>query len=223
MESGEPAEPPASETVWWELAPPVAHAMVDCLIGGVGSPAPDRLPTSIERRVLRRVVEAAADSFIRACADRAPLTLRLTDDHPDLSPETISDDTQATVLVASFTVALTGIEGTMRVCLSASLVGLIAGGGGAGDENVRGEEAREDAGGESVELSAAAPEAPVPSEELADLAPGDVLVTDVDADAELTVRVDGREEFGARLGSRNGKRAVTITRRFEQENEDAQE
>ena len=222
-ESGEPAEPSASETVWWELAPPVAHAMVDCLMGGVGSPAPDRPPTSIERRVLRRVVEAAADSFIRACAGRAPLTLRLTGDHPDLSPETISEDTQAMVLVASFTVALTGTEGTMRVCLPTSLVGLIAGGGGAGDENVRGEEAREDAGGESVELSAAAPEAPVPSEELADLAPGDVLVTDVDADAELTVRVDGREEFGARLGSRNGKRAVTITRRIEQENEDAQE
>lgn len=222
-ESGEPAEPSASETVWWELAPPVAHAMVDCLMGGVGSPAPERPPTSIERRVLRRVVEAAADSFTRACADRAPLTLRLTDDHPDLSPETISEDTQATVLVASFTVAITGTEGTMRVCLPTSLVGLIAGGGGAGDENVRGEEAREDAGGESVELSAAAPEAPVPSEELADLAPGDVLVTDVDADAELIVRVDGREEFGARLGSRNGKRAVTITRRIEQESEDAQE
>jgi flagellar motor switch protein FliM len=220
--SGEPAEPSASETIWWELAPPVAHAMVDCLMGGVGSPPPERPPTSIERRLLGRVVKEAADSFIRACADRAPPALRLTDDRPDLSPETISEDTQATVLVASFTIALTGTEGTMRVCLPASLVGLIAG-GGAGDENVRGEEAREDASGESVELSAAAPEAPVPSEELADLAPGDVLVTDVDADVELTVRVDGREEFGARLGSRNGKRAVTITRRIEQENADARE
>jgi flagellar motor switch protein FliM len=52
-------------------------------------------------------------------------------------------------------------------------------------------------------------------EELARMEAGDILSTDSDADGEVIVRIDGVPRFAARLGSADGRRAITITRRLD--------
>ena len=59
--------------------------------------------------------------------------------------------------------------------------------------------------------------ADLPTEHLADLSPGDVLVTDVDCEGEVVVRINGQPSHTAKLGSRNGKRAITIVKPLDED------
>jgi len=66
---------------------------------------------------------------------------------------------------------------------------------------------------EHVELAAVIHE-PADPADLANLADGDLLVSDVVLDGEILVTIAGTPQFAATLGQYNGKRAVTLTRKL---------
>jgi flagellar motor switch protein FliM len=191
--------------VWVELSPRIARRIVGLLLGGSGSPPPPsgRNLTVIERSVLQRVVDRIADTVGRFL--NAELTQGGSQDS--------QSDHQEQVIVGGFRFAVGDAAGTMRLCIPQRLLVLAAG----GDETEAKHSEEPRATNRPVELSVVAGETTLPAADLADLAPGDVLVTDVDADDEIIVRLNGKSAFAGRLGSRNGKRAITIIRPLDEE------
>jgi len=183
--------------IWLELSPNVAAAMVDSLLGG-SRELPPRPITSIDRRLLRRYVDAVADAIQITCSRVAPLKVALPDS------QRARPGADETVFAATFTISLSSRQGTMRLCLPAAIAQAATATG----------QARQ--AGDEVEVSVTTDETRIPRSQLAGLAAGDVLVTDSDADGEIIVRLNGKKAFAGRLGSSNGKRAVTITRPADQ-------
>lgn len=66
-----------------------------------------------------------------------------------------------------------------------------------------------------LELSAALEGITLDQAELAELAEGDIVATDVPADGEVIVRVGGIPKFAARLGTSGGRKLLTIVRRLD--------
>ena len=66
-----------------------------------------------------------------------------------------------------------------------------------------------------VELTVGLPQTTITALEASQLAAGDILATDLDADGGVIVRVGGIPKFVGQLGIYEGKRAITIIRRIE--------
>jgi flagellar motor switch protein FliM len=185
-----------------ELSPPIAFAAIEYLLGGSpsDSPMPDRPLTAAERSVLHRLADAAAMGLSAAwpaggdAEYHAPLELAL-------SPAGPADQR---VVVLTFELTIGWRVGTMRLCAYAE--GMAGAMPPAPAERVP-------AG--PLELSAALEGIPVDRRDLAGLAEGDIIATDVPADGEVIVRISGIPKFAARLGMSNGRKALTITRRLD--------
>jgi len=192
------------------VAGPVLHAAVDCLLGGTGQPIRRQAElTSIERRVVGRLAEKISQvigSAVGTC-------FRLGSDLPEQG-RFEQFDRQGRVV--SFRVRLSDYGGTISLALPDNLACLLTEtepqDGPSADPSGRGP-----AAADAVELSVVADAADLPAEHLADLKAGDVLVTDADCEGELEVRIDGRATHSAKLGSRNGKRAITIVRSLDED------
>lgn len=112
---------------------------------------------------------------------------------------------------ASFAIHVAGCcDGSLRLGLPA-VQGDALFAQGRKDERPDGQPARAGA----AELSVVAQNLGLQPEQLADLAAGDVLITDIPHDSEVLVRIDGDDRFAGKLGSRNGKRAVILARPIE--------
>jgi len=185
-----------------EISPSIAFSAVDRLLGGSSSGAsvPERPLTAIERRLLRRVLDAAAAGSARTSS---PAPARLVPALNDSSWLPRGSGAGQAVIATTFDVVLGGRVGTVRICLA------VAAGAGAAIPRPLG---RPSAG--PLQLSVTTGETEIPPEELSGLAPGDILTTQAPADGEVIVRAAGIPKFGARLGACGGHRAVTITRRL---------
>ena len=193
--------------VWLEIAPQVAHAVIELLLGGAGEGAciPNRPLTSVEQRLLRRVAALAAEALTQTWPAEAKWTFQLQA-ACSARPAPPADKGNEPVTVLTFKLSAGPTSGLMRLCIPQSLLGQAvppdpAPGGRSGP----------------VGVSATLPDMTLSADELAGLAVGDILTTDEPADGEVIVRVAGIPKYRARVGSLNGRRAVTITRRITSE------
>jgi len=197
-----PGADPAGADVCLEFSPVIALGMIERLLGGsaVGSASSGRPLTAAERRVLHRLAEAAAVSLSSAWPS-APRPQFRAELKPIPSPAAGADEP---VLVIVFELTLHGHVGAMRLCAAGGILdGLM--GAGLGH--------RPDAA--PLELSAALEGITVDDAELAELAQGDLVATDIPVDGEVIVRVGGIPKFAARLGTAGGRKLLTITRRLD--------
>jgi flagellar motor switch protein FliM len=181
--------------LWLGLSAGAAYAAVDRLLGGGGEGGhiPERPLTAVERGLMRPLAEAARGSVLEAWpAEGAALA--------PLRGEARAPGGDEGEVIAAFTLEMDGRGGAAWLTLPSGALRPPAA------------DARKPR--QSVELSASLPQTPLPVEELTRLAPGDLLATGAEADAEVTVRVAGIPKYVARLGRHGGRRAVTITRRF---------
>ena len=184
------------------FSPEIAFAIVDRLLGASGPAAnvPSRAPTEVDRRVLRSVAAAAAEalSTVWPAADAPGFAVA----PGAFGPEALlPDGTDGPVVVVSAAVALGRHVGAVRLGIPGSIA--------AADADRR----QPPAASGPLELAVCLP-AEIGADELAQLAPGDVLITDSPADGEVVVRLAGIPKYAARLGSADGKRAVRITRKL---------
>ncbi len=190
-----------------ELPLPWAHRAVDCLLGAIEpTQTPGKPLTSIERRLLRRIVASAAAALGVALGPQAPLQVKLNDSTEDDEP----GPTMAT-LVANFATDIDDGESQLRLWLPKQLVTIASEAPAASQPQQSADEGLSE---QTVDFSVVAPPTSLPADQLAELAPGDVLVTDADAGSQVIVRLDGKDAFIAQLGSRNGKRAVTLSKKL---------
>lgn len=189
--------------VWVEIDRPLAFAMIDALLGGGEHTCiPDRALTGVERGLLRRVVDVAGASLAEAWPGPAPVAFEGVGQRA-LGARAGLGHVDQPVMVLAFRLAVSGQAGTLRLCLPRSML-LPRGAAEAATRRVSG----------PIEISVVTPEVTLSPSDLADLAAGDILTTDMPADGEVIVRVAGIPKFCGRLGTCNGRRAVTITRRI---------
>ena len=188
---------------WVEITPSIAFPILNCFLGGASDDRfiPQRPLTTIERRLLLRVVQAVLQGLLPAWPQQpAPA---LVPDGDTALPSTPPVGEARRVMTASFDFALDRQAGTLRLCLEGSCLPQLCSPISAVGQK------------ESVlEISAALPEADLSPQELAALAPGDILMTNEPLDGEIVIRVAGIPKFIGRLGTCNGRRAVTIVRRI---------
>jgi len=201
------SEPPAplAPAGWIELSRNMAFACLQQLLGAPDRQAytPNRALTAIERKIVRRVGALGADALRATWLGKADRLFQLTDGWAcanEAGATAHQQDPQT--VVASFDLALAGQTGRLRLCLSAGLLADLA----------EGQSARREVSSGPLELSVTAAEIDVPAEDLAALAPGDIVPTDTPADGEVVVRLAGIPKFAGQLGSSGGKRAVTLLR-----------
>ena len=192
----------ATDRVWVDADRGVAFALIDALLGGrEGAYVPDRALTGVERGLLRHVVDLVAESLGHCWPGEQSRLFEVVD---DASPHPAAPGRpEQPVTVVTFRLGLAGQTGALRLCLPESLLS-------ARRDGVP--PRRRTAG--PVEISVVTAEIELSQAELADLAAGDILMTDTPADGEVIVRVAGIPKFRGRLGTCDGRRAVTITRRM---------
>jgi len=188
--------------VWVDAERRVSFALIDALLGGTeGAYIPNRALTDVERGLLRHIIDAVAASLGEAWPGDEGRTFEVVGSERCDEPPA-AGQAHEPVMVLAFRLDLAGQGGALRLCLPQSLLPAHA---------ERNQAARTPSG--PIEISVVTAEIELSASELADLAAGDILMTDTPADGEVVVRVAGIPKFGGRLGTCNGQRAVTITRR----------
>ena len=179
-----------------EFRPDIAFWMIERLLGGCGQ---DSLPgirplTPIDRRLLLRVANLAACVLADATGTAIALGAQL-----DQAPLPNDSGRQAAVL--SFGVTAGPCTGSLCLLLPQEHLGALL-------------PPQDAPAGGPLELSVSLPEIAVGQQELATLEVGDVLATEQPSDGEVIIRIGGIPKFAARLGTYEGRRAVTIVRRL---------
>jgi flagellar motor switch protein FliM len=185
-----------------EIPPAPAFALVDAVLGGgKGAYVPDRPVNDTERRLLSRIVgEAAAALCRRLSAGETIWQPAAETDEPPAEPPRPGE----ALLIVRTELSVEPAGGVLR--LAVPRAAFPAAGGGE----------REPRGENLVEIAVDAGDGGLRSEDLRDLAAGDILVTDLPPDGEVTVRVAGIAKFVGRLVASHGRRAVHVTRRADQ-------
>ncbi|MFB3890809.1 MAG: FliM/FliN family flagellar motor switch protein [Phycisphaerae bacterium] len=215
-----------------EITPSIAFPIINCLLGGSSDDPfiPRRPLTAIERRLLARIVERACASLVRAWPGRGAPRLTPIADSGTVPPSgtvpgcskaggqsqtagqspavqsAVRNPQSEVLLTAGFELGLDRQAGTMRIALAVDLLPPLA-------SPLRAATAA-GPGASPLEVTAALDETTIAAADLARLAPGDILALDTPIDGEVIIRVAGIPKFVGRLGTCNGRRAVTITRRI---------
>ena len=206
-----------------ELAPAVVFPLVDRLLGGgktaAGDPPPDRPLTDIEARLVSRMTKLATESLERAWATLAPLELSVvrTESNPQLVQ--VVPPNEVVVLVA-FELTLGEARGIMNLCVPFNTLEPVAAKLSGDAWSSYGKKSTDPR--QTAVLEAGVSRARVPlgvtlaattlsARDLADLAPGDVILTDADSRGGLELCVGGRPAFRCTPGALKGHKAVRVT------------
>ena len=197
-------DPPESEgpEICLEFSPAIAMAMIERLLGASAACplAISRPLTAVERRVLHRLAKVVAVSLAGAWPGSPRPGFRA-----ELRPiPTTAARSDRRVAAITFELSMGRNVGTMRLCGDGEIL----------DEVTRAT-LRPRTGKAPLELTAALEGVTVDDAELAELAVGDIIATEIDADGEIVIRIGGIPKFAARLGLAGGKKVLTITRRLD--------
>lgn len=215
-----------------DLSPAAVFPMIDRLLGGRAhgpGAIPARALTQIEQGLALQIIERAA----RALADswgRAAPQLEVREE------EFVSDPRQLrlmpggeTVTVLRLRASFAGCEGPLSLCLPEPVTDLLIGpaaeatrdnsDAAAPSAAVPSAATQQDPQAlqknilqAAVELRALLAETKLRLSDVIEMQAGDIITTDVPADGEVAVRVEGREVFHGRLGQFRGGRAIQVTR-----------
>ena len=196
----------SGEGVWVEFSPSVAFGVITRLLGGADAAVPERLRplTAVERKLLRRVVQVAAESLSEAISVASDMPLHIADDGAEL--QAVSPERSRDAVVVGFEVCMDS-AGTMRLCMPKGVLQKFLSPAPPARRH------------QPVEVSASTGEMVLPLDELAGLSPGDVVTSDTSDDGEVIVHVAGVPRFVGRLVAMDGKTAVRITREIEAQEE----
>lgn len=187
----------ASPCCYLAISHSLASSILCCMLGETEGAHPDKPLTAVETRLLNRVAGIAAQSIAATVSNLGKLEAS-----PARSPG--SDDAETELLVAGFDVTVGDRVGQMLLALDSKLLPKPA----AGYKSDR------PVASAPLEISAAIEGMTIPADEIANIANGDIVTTETAIDGEIIVKVAGIPKFAARLGSSQGRRAITITRRL---------
>lgn len=199
-----------------EINPAVAFAMIERMLGGTGQPTPvDRALTDIEQNVVDSVVKIMLETLTDTWRPVVELTfgIRARETRPQMLQVASANDT---VLMLVFDMRVGEAQGMLNLCLPASLVEKTdTHFAGAWDRHRREPTAQErrwlleNLGRVPMPVTAVL-DSRCRAQDLAGLAPGDLLALDVPAHRAVDVRVGETLKFRGRLGATARRMHVRI-------------
>jgi flagellar motor switch protein FliM len=213
------AIPPFDDLGALEINPPVAFAMIDRILGGVGRAAtPDRALTDIEQNVIDSVVKLLLDSLTEAWKPIVDLAfgIRGRETRPQMMQVAAANDA---VLMVTFDMKVGESRGMANLCLPVIIVESTGSQFAQAWHRQRREPTLQERewmqeGLARVPLQLQAMlEAQLSTREVLALAPGDVVSLGVSAQKPIDVLVGSTVKFKGRLALESGRIGVRIEQR----------
>ncbi|MBN2563743.1 MAG: flagellar motor switch protein FliM [Phycisphaerae bacterium] len=206
-----------------ELSPLIVYPIVDRLLGGTNTEIfiPQRPLTSIEMRLVNRILDRALDNLSEAWSDTVEVKFEIvgTESNPHLVQIVAPNEV---VVVIGFEIKIGARAGTMSICIPFNVIEPVIGKlatqswlaysrGASTRDQVR--NVTQNLRHAEVEMRAYLAETKMRVRDLLSLAPGDIIKLEKLADRDFILRVEGQNKFAGRVGQLRSNRAMQITRR----------
>jgi flagellar motor switch protein FliM len=205
-----------------EISPLIIYPIIDRLLGGSNAELfiPQRPLTQIEQRLVSKITDRAMTALSEAWAGITPIRFKLaeTESNPQLVQIVPPNEV---VVVVGFELKMGGRAGTMSLCIPfnviESVVDKLSSQGwnqykkGKIDEGVR-HRLEHKLQRAPLMATAVLAETTITIQDLLNMAPGDVIVTDKPATQPVVLCVEGKKKFLANLGQFKGNRALKVRR-----------
>jgi flagellar motor switch protein FliM len=217
------AAPQLNGKLCLELSPLIVYPIVDRLLGGSNSEIfiPQRPLTSIETRLVNRIIDRALDNLAEAWAETVVVKFEIvgTESNPHLVQIVAPNEV---VVVIGFEIKIGARAGTMSICLPFNVIEPVIGKlatqswlaysrGASTQDQVR--HVTRNLRHAEVEVRAFLGQTQMKVRDLLALAPGDIVQLDKLVNREFIVQVEGRNKFAAKVGQLRTYRAMQLTRR----------
>ncbi len=206
-----------------EISPLIIYPIIDRLLGGSSSDLfiPQRPLTQIEQRLVQRITDRATQHLSEAWTNLTPLTFSVSDfeSNPQLVQIVPPNET---VVVVGFELKMGNRAGTMSLCIPYNVIEPIMGKLAAqnwfsyqkkdeGSEHQK--KLTTNVANATIEVRTLLAQTTITMRELLSLQVGDLITTDKQATKDVTLLVEGRSKFQAKIGQVRGNKAVRITQR----------
>lgn len=205
-----------------ELSPLIVFPIVDRLLGGTNSDIfiPQRPLTTIEQRLVNRIIERALISLTEAWSELIEVNFELfgSESNPHLVQIVAPNEV---VVVIGFEIKVGARAGTMSICIPFNVIEPVIGKLAAqswlvyssgGNQSDRSRHVVKNIRRAELPLTAMLGETKITLNELMDLAPGDIIQLDKLVNRDFILEVRGQKKFAGKLGKLRGNRALQITR-----------
>ena len=202
---------PSSGRLWLiEMSRPLSFTFIDCLLGGRptnSGPVPNRSYTEVETRLISKALNTILQAFSgeRLRTDSLQVTQVVSD--ANLLAESTSNEAVALI---SFEIVCGPCQGLIQLCIpwkDVAQSSAVA----QKDATTSGDRMRLAAAKVPVSVTARVARLKISTRDLAQLGPGDILVTDTDSTAEIHLDVDNREIFRGTPAQHHNHRVFLVT------------
>lgn len=203
-----------------EISPLIIYPIIDRLLGGTTQDLfiPQRPMTLIETKLIGNVTQRGLDALSEAWAGIRPLVFNIsaTESNPQLVQIVPPNEV---VVVVGFEIKMSNRAGTMNLCIPYNVIepvmdDLAAQSWFAVSDQTRNldlhDRMSKSISRASVEVSGVLAETTMTMQELINLQPGDLILTEKPAIWPVVLRVEGEKKFWASMGKIKGKRALQV-------------
>ncbi len=214
-----------------ELSPALVFSIVERLLGGGGAPPTEpagklRAVTEIEKSLVKGIVDKAFQDLQNAWKSISNLRFKLDRFESEADFLQVAPASEI-VLVVSFDVHIANTNYLMNLCfptfslediiqrLNVQYVDPMA--GGASAQLTKYDAVARNLSATELSVSVTLGKASISLHDLMELQPGDVIVLNTKKDSLLPVKVSSQTKFFAKVGTRDGHKAVKIVRHASEE------
>lgn len=214
--------PPLEGQMCMELSPLIVFPIVDRLLGGANSDLylPQRPPTSIEWRLVRRIVDRGLEQLSEVWLNLVDAKFKVVAEESNPQLVHIVAPTEVVVFI-TFEIKFGRNAGTMSLCVPFNTIESVLSHLATQSWFFRPKPATDLQKARllrglqrgRIELVANLGTTTISMNQLRNLSPGDLLPLTKSTDAELIIQIEGRNKFAGRIGQHRGRRAICVTRR----------
>ncbi len=215
--------PPLEGQVCLELSPLIVFPILDRLLGGSNAELfiPQRPLTSIELRLIRRIIDRALESLSEAWTDLAKVTFELvnTESNPQLVQIVAPNEV---VVLIGFEIKMGARAGTMSLCIPFNVIEPVIAKLGSQSWYAYARKMKREDQSERISsslryaklsLRCYLAETSMTIKDLVDLQVGDIIQTGKSHRSEVMLRIEGKKRFSGTIGKFRGQRALKICRK----------
>jgi flagellar motor switch protein FliM len=200
----------SNQTWLIEIGRHLAFAFIDSMLGGsieTGGSVDDREFSAVETRLLERVVHSLLIQLVSSVGGADQLQIRHVVSDAKLITEGTSNEA---VVLISFEISIESLMGLVQLCVPWNIVAVDPHESAISD---RGLNDRAKTVARSIPVSGTVKIAnlKLPAKDLATLGPGDLILTETDANGEIPLDVAGVEVFRGKAGQHHGRKVIRLT------------
>ncbi len=215
--------PPLEGQVCLELSPLIVFPIMDRLLGGSNAELfiPQRPLTSIELRLIRRIIDRALDCLSEAWTDLAEVKFELVDTESNPQLVQIVAPNEVVVLIG-FEIKMGARAGTMSLCIPFNVIEPVI--SKLGSQSWYAYARKVERADQSENISSSLKhaklllrcylaETSMTMKDLVNLQVGDIIQTGKSQRTDAMLRIEGKKKFSGTIGKFRGQRALKIRRK----------